>query len=149
MANKILWEQAWQSRGNVLTTELNSLADGAFSAVGSVIDNDTNLDQFASFLINLASLNPTAGAYLQIFLVQSNDGGSTYEDPPSSTNPGLHMTATPPLNVATGSGTKRIVSPAIRIPPGKFKAVLFQKCNVALAASANTVAMYSANDEIQ
>src|SRR3954468_9971839 len=89
------------SRGNVLTTELNSLANGAFSAVGPAFDNRTNLDEWAAAEIILASLLPTTGGYLQLFIVNSLDA-SNYEDPPNSTNPGSHMlVATVSCNVTT------------------------------------------------
>ena len=147
MANKVLWETSWTSRSTVLTTELNSLGDGAFSGVGSAVDNTSNLDQFGALDIVLASLNPTAGAFLQLFMVQSLDG-TNYEDAPSSTNPGLHMLVAT-VNVTTGSAAKRIMTPTFRIPPGKFKFVLYNDCNVSLGASSNTVTLYTSNDEIQ
>lgn len=147
MANKILWDQAWQSHSDVLTTELNSLGNGAYSAAGGAYDNTSALDQFMALEVNLASLNPTAGAYLQIFMVQSL-GGTNYEDAPSSTNPGLHMLVAT-LNVTTGSATKRITTPTFRIPPGKFKFVLLNGTGVSLGASGNTVTPYTADDEVQ
>lgn len=147
MANKILWDTSWTSRGTVLTTELNSLADGAFSAVGTAVDNTSNLDQYGGLDIVLGSLNPTAGAFLQLHLVQSYDG-TTYEDAASSTNPSYHNVVAS-IPVTTGSAAKRVMSPLFRIPPGKFKFVLYNDCNVSLAASGNTVTLYTTNDEVQ
>lgn len=145
MATPFKWT-GWNSGpGTVLTTELNSLANGGFSAVGSAYDNTTNLDQWAACEINLASLNPTTGAYLQLFLVQSL-GGTNYEDPPSSTNPGYHMSVAV-VSLTTGSATKRAATPMFRIPPGKWKFVLLNKSNVALAASGNTVNLYVTDEQ--
>lgn len=143
MTTKTLWD-GYTSQGNVLTTELNSLGNGSYSAVGPAYDNTTNKDQYAALQIDLASLNPTAGAYLQLFLVAS-PGGTNYEDAPASTNPGYHM-AIDAMSVTTGSATKRIVSPLFKIPPGKWKFVLLNKTAVALAASGNTVALYTTDD---
>lgn len=137
---------AWVSRSTGLTTELNSLANGAYSALGTAFDNTTNLDQYAVCEIVLASLNPTAGAYIQLFLAQSADGAN-YEDAPSSTNPGYHMSVAV-LPVTTGSAAKRIITPPFRIPPGKYKLALLNATNVALASSANTAALYTANDTL-
>jgi hypothetical protein len=137
---------AWVSRGTGLTTELNSLANGGFSGVGTAFDNTSNLDQFAAADIVLASLSPTTGAYLELFLVQSLDG-SNYEDAPSSTNPGTHMLVARVL-VTTGSGAKRIMTPVFRVPPGKYKLVLYNATNVSLASSANTVTLYTTNDAL-
>jgi len=147
MPNAVLWQAAPTSRSTGLSTELNSLADAAFSGVGSAFDNTSNGDQWAAVDIVLASLTPVAPAYLSLYLVQSIDG-TTYEDAPSSTNPGTHMVVATVL-VTTGAAAKRIMSPWFRIPPGKFKFVLLNKAGVALGASGNTVTLYTDNDEVQ
>jgi hypothetical protein len=133
------------SRGTVLTTELNSLANGAFSAVGPAFDNTTNKDEYAVADFNLASLLPTTGGFLQLFFVVSIDG-TTYEDPPSSTNPGAHMPiCLVSLNVSTS--TKRVSSKRFEIPPFKGKFVLKNAAGVALAASGNTVSISTFNEQ--
>ena len=147
MANQILWDATWASRGDVLTTELNSLASGGYSAAGTAYDNTANLNRWGVCEVNLASLNPTTGAYLMLFMVQSA-GGTNYEDAPSSTNPGMHMLVAV-LNVATGSATKRVTTRPFRLPAGKVKFVLLNGTNVSLAASGSTVTLYTADDEVQ
>lgn len=147
MANAILWQAAPNSRGTVLTTELNALGNAAYSAVGTALDNTSNNDQYGALDIVLASLNPTAGAYLQLFLVQSIDG-TTYEDPPATTNPGYQMSVAL-ISVTTGSAAKRLMTPWFRIPPGKFKFVLLNGTGVALGATLNTATLYTSNDEVQ
>lgn len=134
------------SRGNVLTTELNALANGGFSAVGPAYDNTANLDEWIFFDITLASLAAAAGASLQIFFVVSLDG-TTYEDPASSTNPGSHqLVCTVSVNVSTSA--KRIqTKDGYRIPPFKGKFVLKNACGVALGATLNTVAAYTSNEQ--
>lgn len=145
MTNKITWNMAPTSRSTGLTTELNSLGNGAYSGLGTEFDNTSNLDQYASCHIHLASLNPTAGAYIQLFLVQ--ELAATYEDAPSSTNPGYDKSVAV-MSVTTGSAAKEIATPWFRIPPGKFKLVLLNATNVALGASGNTVTLYTADDLI-
>jgi hypothetical protein len=44
MANAIKWEAAPTSRGNVLSTELNSLANDARTDAGTEVDNSVNLE---------------------------------------------------------------------------------------------------------
>lgn len=144
MATTFNWA-AFTSRSTVLTTELNALANGAYSAVGTVVDNTSNLDQWGALDIVLASLNPTAGAYLQLFMVQSLDG-TTYEDPPSSTNPGFHMSVAV-VALTTGSAAKRVMTPMFRIPPGKFKFVLLNNAGPALGATLNTVTLYTSDEK--
>ena len=147
MPNAIKWEAAAATQGNVLTTELNSLADNAISGVGTAIDNSANLDQFGYVEVNLASLNPTTGAFLTLYMTMALDG-TNYEDPAASTNPAWHAIAAT-IPVTTGSATKRCMSPKFEIPPCKVKFQLRNDCNVALAASGNTVELFTTNDEVQ
>jgi hypothetical protein len=140
------WAATWTSRGTVLTTELNTLGSGSYSALGTEIDNTSNLDLWAMLKVDLASLNPTTGAYVQLFLVQCGDG-TNYEDAPSSTNPGTHM-AIRPLLLATGASAKRVYSPGFKIPPGKWKFVCLGSAGVSFAASGNTVTLYTTNEAV-
>ena len=147
-AKAILWQAAPVSRSTVLTTELNALANAACSAVGPEIDNSTNLDQYGCVDIVLATLDPAAGGYLQLFIIQAV-GGTTYEDPPTTTtNPGTHMLVAT-LNLLDTSSAKRVQSAWFRLPPSKIKFVLYNGSGVALNATGNTVTLYTGNDEVQ
>lgn len=121
---------AYEAEANALTTEMDALADGAESAVGTEIDNASGLFTFMDLNIVLASLNPTAGAFIIIRVVTAIDG-TNYPDGDASPI----YTA----QVATGSAAKRIEMRQISIPPGKFKLQLTNETNVALAATGNTV----------
>lgn len=146
--NAILWQAAPVSRATALSTELASLANAAYSTVGSAFDNTTNLDQYACFeVICTSTVTVGASAYCQVYVVQSADG-TNYEDPPASTNPGTHMlSATIALQNTTA--LKRAISPWVRIPPGKFKLVFYNASGVALPATGNSVIVYTSNDEVQ
>jgi hypothetical protein len=149
LATTFKWAATWTDRsastGGTVSTELNALANGAFSAVSAIYDNGTNLDEWASFVIDLASLTPTAGAYLQIFLVDSLDG-TNYEDAPSTTNPGIQkLVATVSLNAAVG--TKREITAPFRLPPGKMKWVVKNAAGVALGATGNTCKLFTTNEQ--
>lgn len=144
MATTFKWTAA-PSRGNQLTTELNALANGGFSAVGPAYDNTTNLDEWGACDITLASLAAATGAYLQLFLAVSLDG-TNYEDAPAATQPGSHnLVAT--VSVLVSTSVKRIVTPWFRLPPNKFKFVLKNAAGVALGASGNTVALFTTNEQ--
>lgn len=144
MATTFKWV-AGTSRGNQLTTELNSLGNGAFSAVGPAYDNTANLDQWGACDIVLASLAAATGAYLQLFLVVSLDG-TNYEDAAAATQPGSHqVVATVSLLVSTS--VKRSMTAWFRLPPNKFKFVLKNSAGVALGATGNTVALYTTNEQ--
>jgi hypothetical protein len=139
------WTDRSASTGGTIGTELNTLANGAFSAVTAAYDNSTNLDEWGAFMIDLASLNPTTGAYLQIFCVASLDG-TGYEDAASSTNPGSHqLVAT--VSLTTGAAVKKQNTPLFRLLPGKMKWVLKNASGVAFAASANTAKLFTTNEQ--
>lgn len=147
--NAILWQAATTATGaTALSTELNSLANAAYSTVGSAQTNIVALDQFACVeFICTSTVTVGASAYVQVFLVQSADG-TNYEDAPASTNPGFHMlVATIGLNNTTA--LKRAISPWFRLPPCNFKLVLYNAAGVALPATGNSVVVYRNNDEVQ
>ena len=135
----------WTNRGTVLTTELNSLATAAYSAVGTLIDNSINKDQWAALDVVLASLTPTAGAYLSAFIVESLDG-TTYQDPPvTSNNAGFGMFAgSESLTIVTGA--RRVKIGPFRIMPSKLKFVMANNAQVSFAASANTATLFTTNE---
>ena len=133
------------STGGQLTTEMNSIANGSYSSAPGAYDNTGNNDEWGIVELNLASLNPTAGAYVQVFLAQSVDG-SNYEDAPASTNPGYQMVVAS-IPITTGTATKRGTSPPFRLPPGKFKMYLLNRTGVSFAASANTLKLYTFNEQ--
>jgi len=146
--NAILWQTSPTSRGNANTTSLNSLANAAYSTVESAFDNTANSDQFACFeFICTSTVTVGAAAYVQIYLVQSVDG-TNYEDAPSSSNPGTHMLYAT-INLNNSTALKRAISPWVRIPPGKFKTVVYNAAGVALPATGNSVIVYTDNDEVQ
>lgn len=127
----------------VLTTQLNSLANGAQSAASSAIDNETDLYRWAEVEVVLASLTPTGSPYVSILLIQSLDSGTNFEDLSTSA---LHaLVAALPFTTTTGA--KRIVSRPFPIPPLQFKAVLQNQAGPALAASGNTVRLRRFNEQ--
>ena len=136
---------AGASQGSVLTTELNSLANGGFSAFGTAYDNTTNLFIAFSLGISLATLTPTGTPSLTIFVGQSLDG-TNYEDPPSSTNQGFHM-AIIPVSLNAAAGAKLVNTrwfPAFGV---KYKFALVNNSGVALNASTNVVTLYASYDQ--
>lgn len=138
------WAGTPTSRSTVFTTEANSLANGSYTAVGTALDNTANLDMYCDVEIALASLTPTTGAKLTLFMLVSNDG-TTYEDPPSSTNPGFGCQNIS-VPVSTGVGAKKVTVGPFLLPPKKVKFVLLNSANVALASSGNTGTAYTYNE---
>jgi len=144
MASTFKWSAVFSLYGtNLITTEANSLADNAYTALGAEYDNTSGLNVWGRFIVNLASLNPTGTAFVTIYIVKADAAGN-YEDGPSSTLAGYDHEPIV-LFVPTGSATKRRVSYPVKLPPCKFKLVVRNDTNVALAASGNTVGLEVAN----
>jgi hypothetical protein len=145
----VKWGAAPTSRGTVLSTQLNALANGGYSALGSAYDNSSNLDRWGWVELSLVSLNPTAGACIYVYLAPSVDGGTDYDDGPSSTNPASHLLVAA-LSVKTGSAAKKVVSLVpFALPPGLFKFALKNQCGVVLATSdSNLLVLYTSNEAV-
>ncbi len=126
----------------LLTTELNSLADATMSAASAAVANHTNLDMYADFEIVLASLSPTAGAFVTLYIWEAIDDGTNY---PAQSDADLRLTATQVLCTVpigtTASTAQRIVVRNVLLPPASFKVKLDNRAGVALNASGNTVKM--------
>lgn len=116
------------------------ITNGTFSAAGTAYDNGSGLYLYGRLIVVLGSLTPTTGAYLQFMMLQSSDGGTTYEDAASSTNPAGHAAATTVmLNAA--AGTKLAISPMFDLPPGIVKFQCLNGSGVSLANSGNSAVL--------
>lgn len=116
-----------------LSTDLNSLADGSYSAASSAINNETGLDLYLDLELVLASLTPTGQPYCAIFLLPTLDG-TNYEDTPNASSMPIAI-----FSFSTATAAKRKMMSNILIPPLSFKLVVLNDMNVALAASGNTL----------
>lgn len=148
MPNAIKWEAGWVSRGTVLTTQLNALANDARSAAGSEIANQTNLDQLAILeLLVTFAVAPAAGAIVQIHMIQALDG-TNYEDGSDTVDPGIH-TAIASIPVKAVTTAQRVRSNRFLIDPAKTKFILLNKSGQAFPATGSTLTLYTTNDEVQ
>src|SRR5262245_60370713 len=103
----------------VLTTELNSLANGSFSSASAAIDNSSTNDLYDDLEILLdyeAGVAPTNNQAIEVYLAASVDG-SNYAD-----------TSPPARNLLVGSflvnntiAQQRLALRAVPLPPGLFK----------------------------
>lgn len=123
----------------VLTTELNSLANGSMTAASSAIANQTNLDIYVDIEVSLASLSPTAGAYVALYIALAVDG-TNYPAPAAAD---MRLSSTQLLCVipigTTAATAQRVAARSVVIPPGTFKIYLDNQTGAALNASSNTV----------
>src|SRR5262249_53916991 len=75
MANIGKWNTP-TSIATILTTELNSLGSGSMSSASAAYTNSSNLNIYCDLEVNLASLSPTSGAYVAIYIFEAADGSN-------------------------------------------------------------------------
>lgn len=133
---------ATTSASTVITTGLNSLADDA-NAISSELNNATNLYLFDDVELYTAALgySPSAGAAIELYLVEALDGtnyedGDASIDPPSTNLVGVFL-------LRSTTSAQRHVIRQVSLPPTKYKYVIINKSGGALAASSNTLKVKS------
>jgi len=144
MPTNFLWSGSGSysvSVTNWLTTELNSLAASSgntLSTIGAAFQN-TNAMIYADVeFVAGGTLTPTAGAFVELWLLRSLDGGSNYEDGSSSVAPGRPPDAT--ISVRAGTTiTPRAGYPGLILPPGFYKPILRNQVGATLPSSGNLV----------
>lgn len=148
MANAIEWEAAPTSRGNVLSTELNNLADAARTNQGTEVDNSTNLDTYGMLELNVDwNTAPSAGGYLALYLLAAPDG-ATYPDGSSTVDPGADTwLLNVPVRAVTSAQVK--ITKVFPLPPTKIKFILENQSGQALDCTGNTVELFTMNYEVQ
>jgi hypothetical protein len=151
----IKWRSSTRS-GNasgvdILTTELNSLANNAGSAPSTAVPNDTgnvDLDFYVDLELTVTfGSAPTDGFAVECYVVRQIDG-SNYEDA-SSSGPIV------PRNGFVGSflvrnvtTAQRIIIPGVVLPPRDFKLMVVNKTGQAFPASGSKVRGYFYKEQV-
>ena len=140
MSNIGKWNSA-RAVATVLTTELNALSNGTMSAASAAVANQTNLDLYADFVLHLAALSPTAGAFITVYILEALDD-STF---PAPSDAALRLQPQQILfSVQLGqdaSTAQDIVVRNVLLPPHAFKLKLDNQSGVALGATGNTLSI--------
>lgn len=136
---------AYTDRGNVLTTELNALANAGRSAAGTEIDNATNKDRWGKFELNVTfGTAPSAGGYVEIYAVTAPDG-TNYEDGSNTVDPGTHkLIDRIPVRAVTTA--QRLTGRQFPLEPAKTKFLLLNASGQAFPASGSTLKLYTTNE---
>lgn len=149
MATNFLWGTVGTVI-NLLTTELNSLANNAGTAYGPEVGvaNDAQLGMLHLHLASNSSAF-TVSSYLSVFFVPSitTASGATYPTYTSGTTPALSQSNYLVGNIAINPKTQAAnvvdeVLPGVIIPAGFFKCIVINSSGVALPASGNTLDVY-------
>ena len=135
---------AYTSRGNVLSTELNALANAGRSAAGTEVDNGTNLDMYGVLELQVTfGTAPSAGGYVEIYMVTAPDG-TNYEDGSNTVDPGTHkLVDRIPVRAVTTA--QRLSGRLIPLLPEKMKFLLYNGSGQAFPASGSTLKLYTTN----
>lgn len=143
-ASPFLWSGAGSySSGptNILTTELNSLASSAgntLSTLGAAFQN-TGAWVYADVeFVPGGTFSPTAGGFLELWLLRSIDGGSNYDYGNASAAPGRPADVIIPVAGGT-TITPRSQLPGLVMPPSFFKALVRNQTGATLPASGNLI----------
>lgn len=119
-----------------LTTEMNSLASGSYTAASSAIDNTSNLHLFMAVHLHLASLTPSGSPYCALYLLPAFDGSVYVDGGGATAPPAANLVAVFDLSTSATAKERSAVFP---IPPASFKLVLLNASGVSLASSGNTL----------
>lgn len=140
------WD-GFTSRGAVLSTELDALANAGRSAAGSEINNGVNKDIYGKLeLIVTFAVAPTTGSYVDIYCVSAPDG-TNYEDGSSSVAPAINkLFDRIPLRAVTTA--QRLTTRLGQLDPAKIKFLLYNGSGQAFPASGSSVVLYTTNRTI-
>ncbi len=126
------------SAANLLTTELNALANASLTAAGTAIDNSAVNAAIYCDVEFIAGGTWATGTnpYMELWFLRSLDGGSNYEEGSNTVTPGRRANVIiqfrPSVTIA-----QRIIVPMVLLPPGHFKPLIKQTTNATLPATGN------------
>jgi hypothetical protein len=142
MTNLRKWNtpESWQ---DVLTSQLNSLANNAFCTPSDAQSFATGLHKWMWLSISLGSINPSGYPYIEVhFLPLNRSGGSTYDDRSAAT----HLCN---IDVTTGSSAKYAsIARAIEIPGIDGKFVVGNRTGQTFAASGNVLSIKRVDENL-
>lgn len=135
------------SRGDLLTTELNSLANATYSAAGTEYDNTAQLDVWAIAQLTVTyGTNPTVNSPVHLWALGTLDG-TNYEDGSASLRP--------PDDAFVGSfqlynntSAQKLFTRPFKLKPIKLKLIVYNLGGQTMAASGNKVTLYTFNRTI-
>lgn len=139
----VKWKHGASNPVSYITTGLNSLATTG-TVTSAAIDNSTNRLRYVDVQLSITyGTNPTAGSIIELWVVRSVDGGSTYEAvPPLSGLVGAFV-------LAATTSTQVLIVPGVALPPGFFKFHLVAKTTgQTAAASGNTLTGLEYTEEV-
>lgn len=141
------WSAGTSRSGAALTTELNALATGSYSAVGPELDNGTNLDVWCIAVLSCDWVSaPTLNATVSLFAVVAVDG-TNYEDGSSSLRyPQDSFCGV--FQVYNTTAAQLVATKPFMLRPFKTKFAVYNQSGQNMPASGTTVSFYTFNRTI-
>lgn len=138
---------AMTAQAAALTTQLDSLADGAASAVGGAYDNGTDLNRFAvAELAVTFGTSPTANALIDLYMTPAPDGTNYSDGSADATPPAAEYVGSFQVNASTSA--QKLTTGRFELLPCKVKFFAVNRTGQAFPASGSTVTIYTFNRTI-
>lgn len=125
----------------LLSTELNTLANSnanVLSVLGAAFQNTASWELADAEFLPGAAITPVAGAFVELWLLRSLDGGTNYEFGSATAAPGRPADISIPVPAGT-SITPRAGEPGLVVPPSFYKPIARNQTGVPLPASGNII----------
>ncbi len=123
----------------LLSTELNSIAAAAGSALGTEYDNATNCFMYGLFEFTVTfGTGPTADTTVDLYVVPAPDG-TNYDDGSNAIFAQNH--AVGGYNMRSVTTAQKLSMWGVLLPPTKFKVNMRNNTNQGFAASGNLLKM--------
>ena len=149
MVSAVKW-QAAPTKTQIMTTQLDGLANNTISSASTEVDNSVNLDTYAWLELNVTfgSAPSDANPTVDVYMAKAPDG-TNYESAPltGGAQQGHMFIGSFPVQKVTSA--QRIVVGPIPLPPTKFQLYLDNQTGQAMAANGNTLDIYTDNLEGQ
>ena len=128
---------AYRGVTTVLSTELDAIGSSTGKAISSAIDNSVNLDLFADLELSVDFVSaPTAGTVVELYLLSSIDGGTTYPNGSASVLPQSSL-------FVGGFAVRAVTTPQIMslrgVAPGFYTYVVQNTTNQAFPATGSVL----------
>lgn len=134
--------EAKEAAENVMTTELNSLADASLAITSAALSNDAaaELELYADFRLYLATQGSArdSGANVTMWILPEVDGTYPYGSASLEPQPELIVGS---FSFDAATTARYAVLRDIPLPPSDFHVVVKNNTGQALAATANTIRM--------
>jgi hypothetical protein len=135
------WKAGANPAGTPLTVfsgaAVNGLTNGSMSAASAEIDNSAALELFADLGLHLDSMTTTAGARIDIYILQALDG-TNYPAVTAAVLRGQPSMLLCSIGLYVGTNAQDPTMRNLLLPPTKFKLVLDNQSGATLPA-ANTL----------